>query len=56
MDEEAWYRELCEMARAYGESVSDRAAWLESYYDGQSPTEAFFEEYPEHDPVVGEIE
>lgn len=43
-----WYEELEELARTHGESVSDMDAWWESFDDGESVTESFYTEYPEH--------
>lgn len=43
-----WYQALQDLARVKGESVADRAAWRESYLDGDDHEEAFYSEYPEH--------
>ena len=48
--EDEWYEALRVMAEAYDENVSDRAAWVEDFYDGLTPQESFFGEYPEHNP------
>lgn len=42
-----WYFDLKKLASKYGISVADRDAWFEVYEIGQTPQEAFYEEYPE---------
>lgn len=48
MSFEDWYSILRDLAARFGESVSDVSAWRESYKDGYSPEDAFYDEYPEH--------
>ena len=45
---DAWYSALKSLANVHGESVADKDAWRESYDAGDSPEQAFFDEYPEH--------
>lgn len=49
MSEQQWYECLKIIASEHGESVADRAAWVEDYHLGKSPHESFFDEYPEHE-------
>jgi hypothetical protein len=48
MQFEAFWEELQLLAKTFGERVVDRDAWRESFDAGQSASDAFFEEYPEH--------
>lgn len=50
LDFELWYVELLEIACRHRENIGDADVWRESYEARQSAPEAFFKEYPEHQP------
>ncbi|MFW8567027.1 hypothetical protein [Orrella sp. 11846] len=48
MEWDDWYMILQDLAAKHRENVSDADAWREPFDAGQSPEEAFYDEYPEH--------
>ena len=49
---DCFWEELQRLARRNNERVLDRDAWRESFDEGQSAADAFYEEYPEHKPAA----
>lgn len=45
-----WYSELQELANKHGVSVADEDAWQPEWEAGKQPSDALYEEYPEHRP------